>query len=113
MKGHPPRLPVAPSHEQATVKAILQLLHLNRIPSWRINTGGAKIGDRFVRFGMVGMSDIVGILPSGRFLAIEVKSATGKVTRPQQAFLDTVNAHGGYGFVARSVEYVRLALGLP
>jgi hypothetical protein len=122
-----PRLPVAPSDEQATVKAILQFLHLHHIPAWRMNTGATKIGERFLRFGVTGMSDIVGIDLRcltigegkdqikrfyGQFLAIEVKAAKGTVTAAQQNFLDQVNAAGGKAFVARSVDDVKRELGL-
>lgn len=118
------RGPVGPSNEQATVKAILQFLHLHHIPAWRMNTGATKIGGRFLRFGVVGMADIIGILPEqgarggfgswqpGRFLAIEVKSATGRVTPAQLAFLDQVTAARGTAFVARNVADVAMALGL-
>ena len=110
--------------EQATVTAILQFLKLHRIPAWRMSVGATKIGGRFVRFGAVGMSDIIGVRSMlsineiamvqvrGVFLAIEVKSATGRVSPAQQAFLDTVNAAGGLGFVARSVADVARTLGL-
>jgi hypothetical protein len=117
--------------EQDTVAAILQLLHAHRIPAWRMNTGAMKVGTRFLRFGVTGMSDIIGVMPvtldctydaSGRtltrtsfrgsFLAIEVKSATGKTTPAQDDFLARVNAAGGKGFVARSVGDVQKELGL-
>ena len=109
--------------EQDTVTAILKFLALHRIPAWRVTTGATKIGGRFVRFGAVGMADIVAVLPAyrgkngalwlpGRFMAIEVKSATGRVSPAQQRFLDTVNAAGGKAFVAKSVADVAQELGL-
>jgi len=51
-----------------------------------------------------GMSDIVGILKTGQWLAIECKrpGAKNKVTVHQQKFLDTINANKGYGFVVDS-----------
>ncbi|OCC14769.1 hypothetical protein DBT_1829 [Dissulfuribacter thermophilus] len=53
-----------------------------------------------------GVSDILGVLPGGRFLAIEVKTRRGRLTRRQEAFLSAVNRQGGLGFVARSLEDV-------
>jgi hypothetical protein len=53
-----------------------------------------------------GVADILGILKDGRFLAIEVKSPTGKVPPHQQLFLDEISGRGGVAFVARSVEEV-------
>lgn len=100
--------------EGDTVKAILQFLHAHRIPAWRMNTGAMKIGGRFLRFGAVGMADIIAIAPGiGMFTAIEVKQNTGRVTPAQQAFLNQVNAAGGKAFVARSVADVQRELGLP
>src|SRR3990167_4260635 len=114
--------------EQDTVHAILKFLALHHIPAWHMRTGATKIGGRFIRFGAVGMADIIGILPrhamlrfrplpvrqmeEGVFLAIEVKSATGRVMPAQGRFLDQVNAAGGKAFMARSVDDVAKALGL-
>ena len=115
--------------EGDTVAAILQLLHAHRIPAWRINTGATKIGGRFIRFGAVGMADIIGVLPNnsvlrfrplpvkqveqGTFLAIEVKSEKGTLTPAQRAFMNQVNAASGRAFVARSVDDVARELGFP
>ena len=51
------------------------------------------------------MSDIIGIY-KGRFLAIEVKTAKGKLTVAQVTFQHTVQQEGGIAFVARSVQDV-------
>ena len=53
-----------------------------------------------------GVSDILGILKDGRFLAIEVKSAKGRISPHQQLFLNEITARGGLAFVAKSVEEV-------
>lgn len=58
-------------------------------------------------FRIPGASDFIGMLPSGRFLAIELKSETGRVSDKQKEFLNEVNQRGGVGFVARSVEDVK------
>lgn len=73
---------------------------------WRNNTGALqdKTG-RLVRYGLCkGSSDIIGICPDGRFLAVEVKKTTGRVTEDQVRFIDAVRAKGGRSGVARSVE---------
>lgn len=41
------------------------------------------------------------------FVAVEVKSSTGKLSKDQKNFLNTVNANGGIGFVARRKEDVK------
>lgn len=56
-----------------------------------------------------GVSDILGIY-KGRFLAIEVKSQTGVVSKEQKEFINNVNKEGGIAFVARSIEDVKKAL---
>ena len=53
-----------------------------------------------------GVSDILGVLPDGRFLAIEVKTRRGRLTQRQKGFLAAVNQKGGLGFVARSLDDV-------
>ena len=56
-----------------------------------------------VRFGLTaGASDIIGIGPRGRFLALECKSETGRATAEQLVFLDVVKRMGGIAGVVRS-----------
>jgi len=62
--------------------------------------------------GHKGVADIIGVLPpSGRALAIEVKTPDGKLTRHQTAFLAGVMVAGGVAFVAHSVDQVAKELG--
>ena len=73
---------------------------------WRNNVGALqdKTG-RLVRYGLcVGSSDIIGICPDGRFLAVEVKTSTGQVRPDQVRFLDAVRAKGGRAGVARCAD---------
>lgn len=68
---------------------------------WRNNTGALRDkNDRLVKYGLcVGSSDIIGIAPGGRFIAIEVK-APGKLPTPEQVkFISAVNKAGGAAFV--------------
>lgn len=54
-----------------------------------------------------GVSDVLAILPDGRFLAIEVKNGKkGVVSDEQEFFLAKINRFGGIGFVARYFEDV-------
>lgn len=86
----------------------------------RFNTGSTRLfrnsvgfsteNGRPQRFGLCrGSSDLIGI-HRGRFVAIEVKSATGRATREQIAFLGMVRALGGIAVLARSVDDVARAL---
>lgn len=74
---------------------------------WRNNTGAYKDGDRYIRYGLCkGSADIIGIY-KGLFLAIEVKTKTGRASKAQNLFISAVNKRGGIGFVARSAEDVK------
>ncbi len=53
-----------------------------------------------------GISDILGVLPGGRLLAIEVKTEKGKLSPHQERFIQNVNDNGGLAFVARSFDDV-------
>lgn len=63
---------------------------------------------RMISFGIaVGSSDLIGWCSRGGlavFLAVEVKSATGRLRPQQRTFLDAVRQHGGIAIVARSVD---------
>ena len=62
--------------EQDLVRGCLAYLTARGCMVWRNNTGASYYGGpgrraRFVRFGPVGGSDIVGCTKEGRFLALE------------------------------------------
>jgi len=71
---------------------------------WRQNTGSIKLGGRYVRFGVVGGSDIMGWTPAGKFLAIEAKRPGATLKPEQQAFLDRLRFAGGVGLVVRRLQ---------
>lgn len=106
----------APVPEAAILRACLDLLALYGVPAWRNNVGGVVREDargrrRFIRFGTRGQSDILAILPpSGRLLAIETKSATGRLTADQVLFLQAVRDAGGFGVVIRDVAELEALL---
>jgi RecB family endonuclease NucS len=58
-----------------------------------------------VKFGlMVGSADIIGISPTGKFLAVEIKTSKGLATKEQLRFIEAVNNAGGIAGIARSVS---------
>ena len=67
------------------------------------------MGARVVRFGVPGQADLTGILPDGRRLEVEVKSATGRQSAAQRDFQNLIERFGGLYVLARSVEDVRQA----
>lgn len=99
--------------ESQIQKAILEWLAAKHILAFRMNTGAMaaeyKGKQRFMRFGVAGMADILafqdgirGIVPTW----IEVKTATGRQSEMQKSFEAQVREHGHYYFVARSIEDV-------
>ena len=81
--------------------------------AWRNNTGQLPDANgRPIKFGLcVGSSDIIGIAPDGRFLAVECKTAIGQPTDAQVRFIDAVRAKGGRAGIARSADdAVKIAL---
>jgi hypothetical protein len=106
--NHPWRAGYPPLKEGDILRQIMAYLKANRIYSWRQNTGGVPLGDGkgFRPAATRGVPDIIGILPGGRMLAIEVKSEKGRITPEQESFLDEINRNGGVAFVARSLDHV-------
>ena len=71
---------------------------------FRNNTGVLKNAAGIpIKFGLcVGSSDLIGITPTGRFLAVEIKTSKGRATTEQLRFIDAVRARGGVAGIARS-----------
>lgn len=94
--------------EQDLVKPCLEYLHLQGCLAWRQNTGAEsatyKGKRRWIRFGVPGMSDIIGACPDGRFLAVELKQPGKEPTEKQETFLRSVHAIGGVAIVATSLD---------
>lgn len=87
------------------MKGCLNYLKMKGIFVWRQNSGSAKIGSRFVRFtSITGISDIIGICPDGRFLAVECKRTKGGiVSDAQKEFIANIQQRGGVAIVVNSV----------
>lgn len=94
---------------------ILDFLNRKGIFSFRINTTGTYDSKKGVyrslgKFQLKGTSDILGILPDGKFLAIEVKSETGRATVEQKAFIEKIKKSGGIAFIAKNLQDVEREL---
>ena len=87
---------------------------------FRNNVGLFKLKDnRYIRTGLcVGSSDLIGWKTTevteemvghkiAVFVAIEVKTKTGKTSDKQENFIKQVNSAGGIAFVARDAEDVK------
>lgn len=83
----------------------IQAYILSKIPTnmrlFRNNVGGFIQHNNLVRYGLTkGASDLIGwITVDGvaRFLAIEVKTNTGTLSKEQANFLNVLNEAGGVG----------------
>lgn len=101
--------------EGAALTEVVKALKSHPDVAWceRQNSGAAKVGGRYIRFGWPGCSDVIGQFRDGRFLACEVKTATGKLRPEQAAFLALIRASGGVAFMARDVHDVMRELARP
>jgi len=98
-----PLFPHIKPKESEITKEIRRYLDIKGIYHWKNWQGPMS--------GVNGVSDIIGIVPGGKFLAIEVKTERGKLTPKQDKFISDINYQGGLAFVARSVEDVMRELG--
>lgn len=101
--------------EKEIENAILDYLTILPGCYWKNNSVGVydpvkKVHRKPGKHHRNGTSDILGIDSNGRFIAIEVKTAKGRLSENQKIFIDDINKHGGLAFVARSVDDVREAL---
>jgi hypothetical protein len=88
-----------------------------KIHAWRANTGAARTaGGRTIKFGEPGQADIQAVV-RGLFVAIEVKSATGRVSSAQDKWAGAIQIAGGTYILARcledALEPVMAMLGAP
>lgn len=76
---------------------------------FRANVGMFKVGDRYISTGLPkGFPDLFGIRKSdGKFIAIEVKTKTGKLREEQKLLLNMLKENGAIAGVARSVKDAR------
>jgi len=96
--------------EKAIQKTILEGLAWRKLWAFRLNSGGTRFQGKgkeyFVRFGFPGCPDIVVLLPDGRTLWIEVKSAKGVLSQPQKDFKKKCDERGIPHLIAHSWDDV-------
>jgi hypothetical protein len=91
--------------------ACLRYLENRGIMAWNNPSGAVRIRPgKFMSFGLKGSSDILGLLPGGRFLAVECKAAHGRLSPEQRQFLADIKAQGGMAIVTRSYRDIEAAL---
>lgn len=99
--------------ESLVLGSVLDFLLAVRILAFRMQSGVAKFGPRIVRFGVVGMADVLAF-PAGRPpLWIECKARDGRQSHEQKIFQKIVEDEGHGYILARSIDDVREWLGKP
>ena len=99
--------------EAAALVEVLQALRTHPAVAWceRMNSGAARMGARFVRFGWPGCPDVLGQLKDGRLLGVEVKGPAGKLRPAQSLFVERSRCAGGVAFMARDCRDVLREVG--
>jgi hypothetical protein len=91
--------------------ACLRYLEKRGILSWNNPSGCVRVApDRWLHFGLKGSADILGCLPDGRFLAVEVKAAHGRLSPEQRQFLADITALGCMAVMVRGWKELEQAL---
>lgn len=94
--------------EKVAQQHILKWIHDQGILMMATNTKCYPVNGKWLKLcGQPGWADLTGMLPSGRFLAIEVKSKVGKVSPLQQEWINRVNRAGGLALWARHVDDIK------
>jgi len=104
-------LPLVRTHskpEAAALVEVLKTLRAHSLVAWceRMNSGAAKVGGRFIRFGWMGCPDVLGQLKDGPLLGVEVKAEKGRLRPEQSVFLERIRTAGGVAFMARDCKDV-------
>lgn len=100
--------------ESNLIKACIQYLELHGFIVIRNNSGIVflehKGKKRAIRMGTAGASDIIACSPDGKFVAIECKSSTGRLTEKQAEFIEKVKKCNGKAIVVRNIDDLILFL---
>ena len=92
------------SAHNALCKAVLEYCTMRQIAAWKVGASPVPLPNGGFRPAPTrGISDIIGVLPTGRFLAAEVKTGTGRLSPEQKEFLDRVRMNGGLALVVRDI----------
>ena len=84
-------------------KDIMDYLKLKGIKAWRNNSGQARYN---IKLAPNGTPDIIGYLPNGKFLGIEVKKPKKKLSPDQELWHSQAILAGCVIITARSVDDV-------
>jgi hypothetical protein len=95
-----------PSEKQIE-NQILDWLEARKIFAWKAEKMSGRPGFKSRnRHHKNGIPDILGVLPNGQFIAIEVKTATGRLSEDQAKFIQELTRRNVICIVARSLADV-------
>jgi hypothetical protein len=80
--------------------------------SYANNTGSIKGVTRYQTYGFPGSPDILGILPNGQYLGIEIKTGNAVQNKNQKKFRKKIDENNGVYLVIRSLEGLNVELAI-
>lgn len=89
--------------ETSLARAIREALSVLGVVAWREQSGQVRVRRGYMHLAPEGTPDIVGHMPDGRALYLEVKHGKGKERPAQTAFLARARAAGCVCGTVRSV----------
>ena len=100
------------TNHTALVKACVEYLTLRGVVCWPQNVGAIRRGTHLYRVAPAGTPDVLGYLPpTGRGIAVECKTGSGKANKAQAAWHERARAAGVLVLVVRDVRELVDALG--
>lgn len=99
---------MAVTHTNLIKLSLIALSQNNLATAWQNDTGVGRsmTGDRVIKFGLKGSSDIIGITRSGKFLAVEIKVGKDNLRPEQLVFKDVVEKNNGKYFLIRNEDEI-------
>jgi len=96
---------MAIEHENLVKLALVSLSQLPKTRAWANNTGTARslTGNRIIKYGLVGSSDIL-CISDGLFVCVEIKIGKDYQKPNQIKFQRMIEECGGMYFIIRNKE---------
>jgi len=100
---------MATSHTNLIKLSLIALSKNDLATAWQNDTGVARsmTGDRVIKFGFKGSSDIIGITRTGKFLAVEIKTGKDDLRPEQEVFKKVIEENGGKYFLIRNEDEIK------
>lgn len=100
-------------HTDLLNTVLIELSRSGKAIAWRNEVGiGLTIdGQRTIKYGLKGSSDILGITNKGKFLAVEIKIGNDKLRKDQENFKAMIEKNNGLHFIIRCQDDINNMLG--